>query len=215
MTPALLHYSVDSSGALDKVTRLQNALHPSQTDRVVERAANETYSILVKATPKKWFGQVRAAWGVNKPQEGVRVVRNDSIIMLWLEEGTKAHGPREIFGPLQQGQKRKKNALFIPLSRRAVGATDGVFGVGTARVKVSSRGIRQFESETSTEKRAALILKADNKRGYTKLIYGQDYVLAKRVRGIAPRHIVANERPKAMARLLTYAKDHIREAING
>jgi hypothetical protein len=90
-----------------KLQRLQRALAPEERDRVVDRVALQGHRMVVEATPKKWFGQVRRAWQIQKPQTGIRVLVNDNKIMFWLEEGTKAHGPV------------KARALYIPLTRAA------------------------------------------------------------------------------------------------
>lgn len=75
-------------------------------DRVIEGVAQKTHAALVQATPKKWTGQTRRSWRVIKQPGGYRVT-NLSKVMLFLEEGTKDHGPVE------------KKFLFIPLNRKA------------------------------------------------------------------------------------------------
>src|SRR5262249_23283429 len=60
-----------------------------------------------QATPKKWFGQVRRSWQMQKPRPGTRVLLNQNKIMLFLEEGTREHGPVT------------KKFLYIPLNRNA------------------------------------------------------------------------------------------------
>lgn len=47
------------------------------------------------------------------------------------------------------------------------------------------------------------------------LVFGQDYILAKRVRGIKPRHIAATETKKAEQRLLAAMHAHIHRLIHG
>lgn len=44
---------------------------------------------------------------------------------------------------------------------------------------------------------------------------GVDYILTKKVRGIKPMHIVANEKEKANERLALAAEAHLRKAVNG
>jgi hypothetical protein len=51
--------------------------------------------------------------------------------------------------------------------------------------------------------------------GSRALIFGQDYILAKRVRGITAMHIVAKERAAARTLLKTLMKQHIKAAIQG
>lgn len=45
------------------------------------------------------------------------------------------------------------------------------------------------------------------------MVYGRDYVLAKRVRGIRARHIVKNYRPKAVEHLKNEMKTFLRNAL--
>lgn len=98
---------VQTQDVLDKIEAVKTALQPAAIDPVVERVALRTQREVVEATPKKWFGQVRRSWQIERPELGARVVKNDNKIMLWLEEGTKAHGPVNA------------KALFIPLTRQA------------------------------------------------------------------------------------------------
>src|SRR5688572_24149614 len=93
-----------------KLRRLRFAMAPNAYDRVVDQAAWMTHARLTKSTPKRWFGQVRRGWIVAKPGAGSRLVINKNKIMLFLEEGTRDHGPKEIYGPLRPGQPRRKKA---------------------------------------------------------------------------------------------------------
>lgn len=47
------------------------------------------------------------------------------------------------------------------------------------------------------------------------LKYGLDYILRRRVRGIKPRHIVENERPRAIERVREGVKALVRKAVHG
>ncbi len=208
----MLRVTVQTDAARQHLQAIAAKLTAEAIDKVVDRAAFETQAALIMATPKKWFGQVRRGWIVVKPQPGQRLVANENPIMLFLEEGTRAHGPREFYGPgLLPGQRRKK-ALFIPLTRRAVNATAGPFETGT---------VDQFtlKGETYWEQRRALFVRTQSVRGgvvrtgRTTLVYGVDYVLAKRVKGISAMHITANERPQAKARLLLHMKNYLRSLI--
>lgn len=212
-----------TEAAKAKLLKIQAGLTPEKVDPIVEEAARRTQAGLVEATPKKWFGQARAGWvqpaSVMAPALGVRIVRwNEppgitSPLMLWLEEGTKDHGPKNLYGPERNfGGKLRKAALFIPLTRKAVNATQGVFGVGS----VSSY---KEGKETYWEHRKAIFQRTQSVRGgKTKygsraLVYGVDYILAKRVKGISPRRIVASFRPKAQAMLKGLMVTYIRGLI--
>lgn len=137
----MIHLEGNTKAARDFLERLQREFTPEATDAVVEAVAWRTHAALVEATPTKYTGQTRASWLVKQNGRGFQVT-NPSKIMLFLEEGTKAHGPV------------KARALYIPLNR-------------TAALNGWNPG----------------------------LVFGQDYVLAKRVAGIKARKIVEGQRP--------------------
>lgn len=195
-----------------RIRRLMAAMVPAAFDPVIDKAAWQVQARLIRATPKKWFGQVRRGWVVIKPRVGARVVINNNKIMLFLEEGTKDHGPKEIFGPLKPGQKRRKAALYIPLTRRAANATQGFFGVGKVN-QYTLKGETYWEEVRAIFQRTETVRKGKTIVGERALIFGQDYVLAKRVRGITAMHIVAKERPRARELTKRLMKQHIRAAI--
>lgn len=195
-----------------RLARLAAAMTPAATDPVVDKAAWMIQAKLIGATPKRWFGQVRRGWIVAKPREGARVVINQNKIMLFLEEGTRPHGPKEIYGPLRPGQPRRKKALFIPLTRRAANATQGIYGVGTVN-QFTIKGKTYWEEVRAIIQRTETVRKGKKIVGSRALIFGHDYVLAQRVRGIAAMHIVARMRPKAQALLKKLMKAHVRAAI--
>lgn len=189
---------------------------PRKIDPVVDQAAWQTHARLVRQTPKKWFGQVRAGWVVIRYGVAARLVVNRNKIMLFLEEGTKAHGPREIYGPLKPGQPRKKKALFIPLTRKAANATQGIYGVGsTIKVTRHTQGAASLSKVRAIFQRTQSVRKGRTTTGSRALIFGQDYVLAKRVRGIRAMKIVVQERPRARALLKRLMKAYLHQAIRG
>jgi hypothetical protein len=99
--------SAESAAAKDAVEKLALAMTPEAIDPVVDKAALITLRDVVEHTPKKWFGQVRAGWQIQTPGPGARIIENENKVMLFLEEGTSAHGPTF------------KKSLYIPLTRRA------------------------------------------------------------------------------------------------
>ena len=155
-----------TAAQIQRLQKLRSALKPQAIDRIVDRVAFETLGELVKATPKKWTGQTRKAWHVIRPEPGVRIVRNESKVMVFLERGTANEGTGYI-------TPKTKKFLYIPLTRRAAG------------------GWREG------------------------LVYGRDYVLAKRARGIKPRRIVAKQAPIAKAKLRAAMGAYLKEAVNG
>ena len=192
------------------VAKIAAGLTPAKVDPIMEESARMTQAGLVAVTPKKWFGQARAGWvqpaSVIKPAEGVRIVQwnqppgTKSPIMFWLEEGTKDHGPVT------------KKALFIPLTRRAVTATQGIYGVGTVD-EFTVGGETYWETRPAIFQKTQSIRKGKVKNGSRALIYGIDYILAKRVKGIAPRRIVASFRPKAQEMTRGLMVTYIRSLI--
>jgi hypothetical protein len=104
--------------------RIRAYFTPQAVDPVIDRVALETLASAVQATPKRWFGQVRAAWRIQKPHPGARNVVNDHKVMRFLEFGTANAGQGFITPKL-------KKALYIPLNRRAaMGWNEGLrYGV--------------------------------------------------------------------------------------
>lgn len=95
---------------LKKLKRLRKALTPQVQDSILQKSAYLWHARMVMATPKRWTGQTRKMWRVipmpSSRGSGWTVV-NTSKVMVFLERGTKAHGPKNA--------KR----LFVPLTRRA------------------------------------------------------------------------------------------------
>lgn len=197
-------YRLGDDTATKTITRLEQALHPSQLDRVVDRVALETHKSVVEKTPKRFFGQVRKAWQIAAPAEGVRSVFNPHKAMRFLEEGTVAHGPVT------------KRALFIPMTARAAIAYANATGFEGANLKRGNNPNWQGETVKGLRVFTPKINRGGNKVNMAReLVYGQDYVLAKWVRGIRPRFIVAGERVLTEIRLHNAVKDHVRTALHG
>lgn len=138
--------------------RILKGLAPEKLDRVVEIQAFKTLGKLVKASPKKWFGQIRSGWRVTKIRVGARRLDIDpskttqngtsvADIARFVDQGTANNGQGYIY------PKRKKK-LYIPLKRTAVVWREG-------------------------------------------LVFGKDYVLVNRVKGIKARRFVAPVRRQA------------------
>lgn len=146
--------------ARELLERLQLKITPEAVSAVVERVAWRTHAALIEATPVKYTGQTRKSWQVNSTGPMDWEVTNPSKIMLYLEEGTKDHGPVTA------------KFLYVPLTRDA-----------------SLGGWRQG------------------------MVFGTDYVLAKRVKGITARHIVELQRPVSKDWLLADMKTFISDLI--
>jgi len=102
-----------------KLTFLLGLLSPQKLDNMVEVVAEQTKTSLVEHTPKRFFGQLRNGWKVQKPESQVRVIVNDRTaengapIMLFVEEGTANNGAGYIY-------PKQKKFLYIPLKASAV-----------------------------------------------------------------------------------------------
>jgi len=94
--------------AKNKLNKLEQGLSEKVTDPIMEKVAYRTYARLVSKTPKGFTGQTRKNWGVFKrPEGGYLVTNRPGKVMLFLEKGTKDHGPKAA------------KALYIPLNRKA------------------------------------------------------------------------------------------------
>lgn len=103
--------SVDDSLARAKMTKLRSRFTPSGVDSTIRRVAWITHRRLVQRTPKKWTGQTRRSWRVFRRGVAEYSVTNKGQpgkpnVMVFLEKGTKGHGPR------------RAKRLFIPLTRK-------------------------------------------------------------------------------------------------
>lgn len=113
---AQIRVTSDSRNAERYFERLRQAMTPAKQDRVVSKVAWVVHRRLVQQTPKKWTGHTRQGWKVTRRGNARYSVWNSSKVMLFLERGTKAHGPR------------RAKFLFIPATREAARAgARGVF----------------------------------------------------------------------------------------
>lgn len=107
----------------------QNLGHDAQ-QQVLEETAQEARRDLIELTPKK-SGGTRAGWQVYPGEDGGRKVQNTEATMLFLEQGTRDHGPvnaKSLFIPLRPtvlpkkggGSKYKFGVDFI-LTKRVKG----------------------------------------------------------------------------------------------
>ena len=150
----MIRFITNTQNALRRIERLKAAMDGGGARRVTETVAFWTFRELVLRTPKKWTGQVRRGWQITKAGIGWQVT-NLNKVMLFLERGTRSHGPRTA------------KALFIPLTRKAA-------------------------------------------MGGQDLKFGRDYIFAKRVKGIAARHIVRDQRVRTNDKLFADMQAYVR-----
>lgn len=92
---------------VDRIARIQAGIDGGAIKRLQQKMGMLALRNLVLATPKGWTGHTRQSWTrTQRFGKGV-IVTNESKVMLFLEEGTQAHGPVTA------------KALFIPKTRRA------------------------------------------------------------------------------------------------
>ncbi len=197
-----------------KLIAMRRALQSGAVDRIVLDVATRTQKALAASTGLKTSitgKSVRNGWQVSKfPSTDKSAVgyfihnRNDDVVR-YLEYGTQAHGPRV------------KKALFIPLTSRAVNATQGspvyTRRTFTQRTFTPTGPLRGSKNQIRGLKISVPVIirpqvSARGKKSNTVLKYGVDYVLAKRVRGITARHFVANQ-DKLAQLLLTHELTNI------
>ena len=125
----MITVQVFTQEAESAMSRLMQSLTPERTDPVVGMVALRTETKLIEKTPKR-TGQTRRHWTHNRINSGTWTVTNTSKVMLFLEKGTRAHGPTS------------SKFLYIPLRNSAMvwhsGLVRGRDFILTKRV----RGIR-------------------------------------------------------------------------
>jgi hypothetical protein len=109
-------------------TRIEKHLSKEKTDKIIEAVAYKGLKKFVEGMPHR-TGATARSWYVNKKGSGEYKIITASKVAVYLEDGTKAHGPK------------KKKFLYIPLRPGA----------------------------------------AVWRKGF---IFGKDYILAKKVKGI-------------------------------
>ncbi len=135
--------------------KLAAELTVAKTKPVIAGVAWRVHARLVRNTPIKWTGNLRRSWTVVETPTGF-VVTNPNRVMLFLEKGTRAHGPRF------------KKFLYIPLVPSAMvwhpGLIRGQDYVLTKRVRgIRARNIVRDERPTArAEMLAALTRYVDN-----------------------------------------------------
>ena len=169
----------DTSSTKDFLKKYMKAISAPEQSRVVHKAAEIWKGRLIRRTPKRWTGQTRRSWVVNKLGDTTWEVTNTSKTMSYLESGTKAHGPKTA------------KALFIPLTKRAFLA--GPKGVMMANKAASAA--------------AASSGKKGKKK--PPFVVGKDFVFAKRVRGIRAMNIVRDARVAARNTLRLLMTQHL------
>lgn len=217
------HITVTGMAEADRAAKkIQAAMQPERMDSVVESAAQETRTFMVFVTPNKTTvrfpatatGGTANSWMVEKSGVGSRVVRPRSEgaakIVAFLSYGTQAHGPVHA------------KALFIPLTMKAKAAyaAGGTFKRSFSVSTFKGRGFTTTAAGKTKRLRdrvrrgTVTVRRAGDKSGGVKLVFGVDYILTKRVKGITASNIVEMGREFANQRLYELASEHIEKAIS-
>lgn len=102
----MIRFNVSDAQLKIRMRKLKAAFSQRATLPVIRRQMMITKKNLVEKTPKRWTGQTRRSWQTIMIPNGVAVT-NISKVMVFLEKGTQAHGPR------------RAKFLYIPLNRKA------------------------------------------------------------------------------------------------
>ena len=183
-----------------ELQRRINALaNPKLWDNIVEKVYREVHRKLAETTPKRWTGNTRRGWVLARSEAGLRVLDNTTTAMRYMEFGTPRLSPQSWIYP------RVKKALFIPLTRRAA-----TFNRGAASWYTTAGD--DDERQQVAERRVNGMLTGERKN---QLVFGEDYVLAKRVRGIAPRRIAFKAQALGRAMLVQEMDAVVTKVFNG
>jgi hypothetical protein len=166
-------------------------MSPANQAMINRKGAEICRGRLIRQTPKRWTGQTRRSWIINKIGDTGYELTNTSKVMRFLENGTRAHGPKTA--------KR----LFVPLTKRAFLA--GPRGVIAANKAAAA------QSQWANYGAAAAGKKGRKKK--LPFVVGKDFVFAKRVRGIRAINIVKNTRPFARTMLRLLMTKHLVNAM--
>lgn len=191
------------TGSMEELRRRIAAFgDPARWDGVVEEVSWKVHRKVVEDTPKRWTGNTRRGWGSGPKRvggPGVRVMENRALAMAFLEHGTPRGRAGAFIYPV------RKKALFVPLTRRAA------FFARSKATWYTTAGSDE-EREHVGEVRVDGTLTG---RRSKQIVYGQDYVLAKRVRGIMPRRIAFKAQAWGQAELVLAMRGMIQKVLNG
>jgi len=162
----MIRIRANTAPARTAVVKVQSGLTPAEIDPVIDRVGLQVFADVVQHTPKKWFGQVRAGWTIQKPGLGQRIVVNRNKVMLFLEEGTANAGTGFIVPKI-------KKFLYIPLTRSAAAGWHSGLKRGIDYImKKAVRGIAPRKIVAAARERARVLLLNAMKAHIRRLIHG-------------------------------------------
>lgn len=149
------------------VRKLNEAMSDSNRRKVHREAAEIWKKRMVRRTPKRWTGQTSRSWVIRRGSGTLIELVNPTKVMRYLEYGTPSHGPKTA------------RRLFIPLTKRA--AMAGARGVFAANQSAKAQGQWANYGAAAAGKKT--------KKKKAPFIFGRDFVLAKKVRGIRAMYL--------------------------
>lgn len=155
---------IDNKEALEKLLRIKLAIEEGGLDQPVDIAAWKCRTELIDRTPKRFTGQTRNHWQVERSGQGQRLVVNRSKIMLFLERGTGQTTGGYIY-------PKSKKFLFVALTSRAIAGWHSGLQRGTDYVL--ARRVRAIKAMHIVEKfrtRASEILREEVKAFLERII---------------------------------------------
>lgn len=149
-----------------RLQSLRDGLTPEAIDPVIDQVGLKVFADVVQNTPKRWFGQVRAGWTIQKPAPGARTILNRNKVMKFLEFGTADEG-RGFIVP------KVKKYLYIPLTRAAAAGWQAGMKFGVDFIlKKQVRGIAPRRIVAAARERARSLLKTTMKAHIRRLLHG-------------------------------------------
>lgn len=180
--------------SLERLKRIRAALTLPVLDTVVHTVAQHALDALRYITPKLWTGNIREGWEMTAPQAGMRVISNAV---------TDSTGRWNIMRLLEFGTGKDTEGWIYP---RAVHQL-------IRSLPKKKRGPAGFELTWHNVSTLYVPLTARARFGYRRgFVYGVDYVMAKRVRGIRATHIVQLARQDARMELRLAVRQLVKDA---
>lgn len=102
----MLRVKYSSQAVLGRIKKLKDTL-VHEGDRVASQTLSATRKEIKKYTAVRYTGETRRGWVTVREKMGKYATVNQTNAAMFLEEGTRAHGPVV------------KKALFIPLNKKA------------------------------------------------------------------------------------------------
>lgn len=99
--------AIDAKKLNSFLTRTQMATARKALDAQMRIIAEDARKELVQRTPRRYTGNTKAGWQVLRKSASNYTVRNRYKAMKFIEDGTKAHGPK------------KAKFLFVPKTKAA------------------------------------------------------------------------------------------------